>query len=74
MDEDTKKAFQMIDVNVYQENLFHTKMMLKEADLNNYLFGMGTDSMTPEEQKLISKKVFREIKEIFYGRNLPEVK
>jgi S-adenosylmethionine decarboxylase len=35
---------------------------------------MGTDSMTPEEQKQITKKVFREIKEIFYGRNLPEVK
>ncbi|MDP5207814.1 adenosylmethionine decarboxylase, partial [Alishewanella sp. SMS9] len=74
MDYDTKKAFQMIDVNVYQENLFHTKMMLKEGDLNNYLFGMGTDSMTADEQKDISSKVFREIREIFYGRNLPEVK
>jgi S-adenosylmethionine decarboxylase len=48
--------------------------MLKEADLNNYLFGMGTDSMTPEEQKAISKKVFREMREIFYGRNLPDMK
>ena len=74
MDEETKRAFQMIDVNVYQENLFHTKMMLKEADLNNYLFGMGTDSMTAEEQKAISKKVFREMREIFYGRNLPDMK
>ena len=49
-------------------------MMLKEADLNNYLFGMGTDSMTAEEQKTISKKVFREMREIFYGRNLPDMK
>lgn len=64
----------MIDVNVYQENLFHTKMMLKEADLNNYLFGMGKDSMTPDEQKAISKKVFREMREVFYGRNLPDMK
>ena len=30
----------MIDVNVYQENIFHTKMMLKEFDLDNYLFGI----------------------------------
>lgn len=30
----------MIDVNVYQENIFHTKMMLKEYDINNYLLGL----------------------------------
>ena len=27
-----------------------------------------------EEQKAISKKVFREMREIFYGRNLPDIK
>jgi len=27
----------MIDVNVYHENIFHTKMMLKETELENYL-------------------------------------
>ena len=32
--------YNMIDVNVYQENIFHTKMMLKEFDLDNYLFGI----------------------------------
>lgn len=31
--EDTQAAYQMIDVNVYQENLFHTKMMLKNFEL-----------------------------------------
>ncbi|HFQ13515.1 MAG TPA: adenosylmethionine decarboxylase, partial [Gammaproteobacteria bacterium] len=36
---DTKRAYSMIDVNVYQENIFHTKMMLKDFDLENYLFG-----------------------------------
>ncbi|MEM7054413.1 MAG: adenosylmethionine decarboxylase, partial [Pseudomonadota bacterium] len=30
---DTKNAYEMIDVNVYQENLFHTKMRLKRFDL-----------------------------------------
>ncbi|SDZ94976.1 adenosylmethionine decarboxylase [Alkalimonas amylolytica] len=74
MDDDTKNAFQMIDVNVYQENLFHTKMMLKQGDLDNYLFGVGTDSMSKEQVKEISSKVFKEIREIFYGRNLPDVK
>ena len=31
----------MIDVNVYQENIFHTKMLLKEFDLDHYLFGVA---------------------------------
>ncbi len=35
--DDTKALYQMIDVNVYQENIFHTKMMLKETNLENYL-------------------------------------
>ncbi|KEY57687.1 S-adenosylmethionine decarboxylase proenzyme [Serratia sp. DD3] len=28
----------MTDVNVYQENMFHTKMLLKYFDLKHYLF------------------------------------
>ena len=35
---DTLDDYQSIDVNVYQENIFHTKMMLKETELENYLF------------------------------------
>lgn len=73
MDEQTKNAFQMVDVNVYQENLFHTKMMLKEYDLNNYLFGTGVDELDDAARKVINKKVKREMREIFYGRNLPEM-
>ena len=30
--EDTENAYQMIDVNVYQENTFHTKMIRKSID------------------------------------------
>ncbi|HEB67633.1 MAG TPA: adenosylmethionine decarboxylase, partial [Gammaproteobacteria bacterium] len=37
---DTKDRYQMIDVNVYQENIFHTKMIRKEFDLDNYLFNI----------------------------------
>ncbi|MEJ2027775.1 MAG: adenosylmethionine decarboxylase, partial [Limibacillus sp.] len=33
---DTKDRYQMIDVNVYQENICHTKMMLKDFRLDNY--------------------------------------
>lgn len=60
----------MIDVNVYQENIFHTKMLLKEFDLDNYLFGTGVDELTPKEEKQIRERLQREMAEIFYGRNL----
>jgi S-adenosylmethionine decarboxylase len=55
-------------VNVYQENIFHTKMMLKETELENYLF--EKESNLSEEQKAeIEKKLQKEVTEIFYGHN-----
>jgi S-adenosylmethionine decarboxylase len=60
----------MIDVNVYQENIFHTKMVLKEFDLDSYLFGVDVDDVSPKEQRAISDKLRREMMEIFYGRNI----
>ena len=71
MSEDTQDAYQMIDVNMYQENLFHTKMMLKETDLNTYLFGITTADLSEQEQTDIRNKLSREMHEIFYGRNYP---
>lgn len=67
---DTKAKYQMIDVNVYQENIFHTKMMLKECHLEDYLFGLSPDDLTGKEIKIIDQKVKQEMAEIFYGRNL----
>ena len=67
---DTRERYQMVDVNVYQENIFHTKMMLKEFDLDSYLFGVDVDDVAPKEQRSISEKIRREMLEIFYGRNI----
>ncbi len=67
---DTKEKYQMMDVNVYQENIFHTKMILNDFDLDNYLFGISPEDLTGKEVKLINQKLKREMAEIFYGRNL----
>jgi S-adenosylmethionine decarboxylase len=67
---DTKRRYEMIDVNVYQENTFHTKMLLKEFDLDSYLFGVDADDIPPREQRHIADALKREMLEIFYGRNL----
>lgn len=60
-----QEMYQMIDVNVYQENIFHTKCKLREFDLNNYLFGYTKDSLSKEEQLEIEKSVKWEMDEIF---------
>jgi S-adenosylmethionine decarboxylase len=67
---DTKDRYQMIDVNVYQENVFHTKMLLKDFDLDNYLFSVDKLDIPPREQAEIERRLRREMAEIFYGKNL----
>jgi S-adenosylmethionine decarboxylase len=65
-----KDNYQMIDVNVYQENIFHTKMLLKDFEIDNYLFGMTKKDLLPGEKKQIKQRVKKEMLEIFYGRNI----
>jgi len=67
---DTKDLYQMIDVNVYQENIFHTKMMLKEIVLDEYLFGINETDLPRPKQAKIHKALEREMLEIFYGNNM----
>ena len=67
---DTRERYEMIDVNVYQENIFHTKMMLKQFDIDDYLFGVGKEELTPAQQRKIHAQVKREMLEMFYGRNI----
>lgn len=69
----TRDVYQMIDVNVYQENIFHTKMKLKEFDLDNYLFGTAKKELKPNEKKKIKQRLKKEMSEIFYGKNIPKV-
>ncbi|MDH5180510.1 MAG: adenosylmethionine decarboxylase [Gammaproteobacteria bacterium] len=70
---DTKDIYQMIDVNVYQENIFHTKMMLKELDLDNYLFGTNASDLNAAARKKIERHLNKEMLEIFYGSNISKV-
>ncbi len=67
---DTKELYQMMDVNTPQENLFHTKAILKEFDLDNYLFGISEADLSEEESEEIRAFLKREMMEIFYGRNI----
>ncbi len=70
---DTQERYQMIDVNVYQENLFHTKMMLKDMVLDDYLFGIDEEDLTKAERTQITRRLKREMLEIFYGQNMTKM-
>ena len=70
---ETRDLYQMVDVNVYQDNIFHTKMLLKEFDLDNYLFGTAKKELITSEKKKIKQRLKKEMNEIFSGRNIPKV-
>ena len=70
--EDTRDMYQMIDVNVYQENLFHTKMVINEFELDNYLFGSLRTDYSEQELEIITQRLRREMAEVFHGKNLSE--
>ncbi len=64
------ELYDMIDVNVYQENIFHTKCKLRNFDLNNYLFGYTKETLAPYEQREIAERIKMEMDEIFYSKNI----
>lgn len=68
---ETLARYQTIDVNVFEENIFHTKMLLNEFALDDYLFEVDAASLSEQERTHISGRLRREMEEIFYGRNMP---
>ena len=73
VDKATLNGYQAIDVNVYQENIFHTKLMLKEAKLDNYLFGVKESELSPPDAKVVPQRLKHEMSEIYYGSNIVRV-
>lgn len=66
----TIDRYDAMDVNVYQSNLFHTRMLLKEIDLQNYLFNTDIYELPPKTRLKIHSDLRREMIEIFSGKNI----
>lgn len=64
------EKYQCVDINIYQENLFHTKMLLKDFDLDNYLFANTSEQLSEEERHQIHQILGKEMTEIFYSKNI----
>lgn len=58
------------DINVYQSNIFHTRMLIKELELQNYLFKTDAYELDPRVRLDITNRLRREMIEIFSGRNI----
>lgn len=67
---ETINKYSLIDMNIYQSNIFHTKMKLKEIRLDNYLFEINENDLTEYEKNVIIEKLDKEMTEIFYGLNV----
>jgi S-adenosylmethionine decarboxylase len=58
------------DINVYQANLFHSRFMRKEIELQNYLFNRDVYEIRPQERLRILDDIQREMIEIYSGENI----
>lgn len=68
--EDILDIYDAVDVNMYQANLFHTRMLVKELELQNYLFNTDVHELPPKTRLEISSNLRREMIEIFSGKNI----
>jgi S-adenosylmethionine decarboxylase len=68
--EETLNAYDAVDINLYQANLYHTRMLIKEPELQNYLFNTDIYEIPPKTRLAITSSLRREMIEIFSGKNI----
>lgn len=66
----TLERYDAIDINMYQANIYHTKMLIKEVDLQNYLFNTDVYEIPPKTRLHITNSLRQEMIEIFSGTNV----
>ena len=62
--------YDTMDINMYQANIFHCRMLIKEMQLQNYLFKTDVYELDPQVRLDITNQLRREMIEIFSGRNI----
>jgi S-adenosylmethionine decarboxylase len=65
-----RDRYQCVDINIFQENLFHTKMLLKDFNLDNYLFSTTYKDLSDSERDKVKTILEQEMTEIFYTKNI----
>ncbi len=70
IDAKIKKRYHRVDLNLAQENIFHTKMVLRDFQLKQYLFGTTAKELDHGQRRRVKESLRREMAEIFYAKNL----
>ncbi len=70
INEATLRRYDAVDINIYETNTFHTKMLIKDIDLQNYLFNADVYELPPKTRLEITDSLRREMIEIFSGKNI----
>lgn len=70
IDKNILREYDAVDINLYQANLYHTRMLIKENDLQNYLFNTDIYEIPPKMRLQISNSLRQEMIEIFSGENV----
>jgi len=70
IDKKILERYDAIDINMYQSNIFHTKMLIKDVDLQNYLFKTDVYEIPPKTRLNITNSLRQEMIEIFSGTNV----
>ena len=68
VDEAILDKYDAVDINVYQANMFHTKMLIKDIELQNYLFNTDVRELSPRSRLDITNALRKEMIEVFNGR------
>ena len=68
--QDILQKYDAVDINVYQANMFHSKLLIKDIVLQNYLFNSDVYEIPPKVRLDITNALRREMNEIFSGANV----
>nr|WP_255551242.1 adenosylmethionine decarboxylase [Sporosarcina sp. E16_8] len=72
IDSHTLLKYDWKDINVHQSNIFHTKLLIKDINLQNYLFNTDVSELPLNERLEITTMLRKEMTEIFNGSNIDE--
>lgn len=63
-----KEKYEMVDTNVMGENLFHTKLKVKELNLESHINYSEYGRLTKKKEKSAATKLSKELTDIFQSR------
>ncbi|AMQ08517.1 MULTISPECIES: adenosylmethionine decarboxylase [Sporosarcina] len=72
IDSNTLLKYHWKDINVHQSNIFHTKLLIKDINLQDYLFNTDVSELPLNERLEITTMLRKEMTEIFNGSNIDE--